>query len=82
MIRILKEQVRFIDQLHAVEISEVSEPLHTGKRLTLKDIDGQISQQKQDPAKGEPDGSWDPMKLTKLSKHGNYVVREGLLKDE
>lgn len=81
LIDALKEQVRFIDQLHSIDLEPLEEQSHT-KPLSLSDIEARIEQQSQDPLKGEISGSWSPLDLATEKQNGHYVVREGLLKDK
>lgn len=82
LIESLKEQVRFIDRLHAVDV-EVEDSINANlyERLTLEGLKSSIESQQQDPSKGETLQSWDPMSLPTESQNGNYIVKEGLLKE-
>ncbi|CCH43173.1 hypothetical protein BN7_2720 [Wickerhamomyces ciferrii] len=80
LIQILKSQVMFIDHLHAVPELEVKAG-QVGKPLGLNEIYEQIEQLEGSEDKGELE-NWDPLSLTNDSLNGQYIIKEGLIKNK
>lgn len=90
LINSLKEQLKFVNKLHSIDIPKEEE--HTFKLTRLVDdaskegtldFDGlmkEINDVKPDYIKGEVENTWNPISLAKEHDEDYYIVKEGLIK--
>lgn len=86
----LQNQLAFINSLSSVELNPPPGDSikltrlvddNSSQYLTFDQLQEQIQNLKQDPAKGEPDNSWNVTGLAKETEDGYFVVNEGLIKN-
>ncbi|GMG40506.1 unnamed protein product [Ambrosiozyma monospora] len=92
LISSLNEQLKFINQLHSIEITtdakcsdkpqltRLIDDLSTEDTLTYDELISDIENTKVDEQKGEVEDSWDATSLSNEAEDSYFIVKEGLIK--